>query len=110
MPLRIFGTDLHGPCSPADMLFQSAKHLLTGDIYGYARSDNGTAHPIKYYGETLAACWRKVEYYGGRIYRSGELQPDKIMQFTLGEHVFSVCGDYHKVVPRLCDPSKLRRR
>ena len=65
---------------------------------------------IKYYGETLAACWRKVEYYGGRIYRSGELQPDKIMQFTLGEHVFSVCGDYHKVVPRLCDPSKLRRR
>ena len=62
---------------------------------------------IKYYGETLAACWRKVEYYGGRIYRSGELQPDKIMQFTLGEHVFSVCRAYHKVVPRLCDPSKL---
>ena len=65
---------------------------------------------IKFYGETLAACWRKVEYCGGKIYRSGAEQPDKITQFHLGEHVFSVCGDYGKIVPRRCDPSKLRKR
>ena len=64
---------------------------------------------IKHYGLTLAAYWRKVEYCGGKIYLGGELQPDKITQFTLGDHVFSVCGDYGKIVPRPCDPSKLRR-
>ena len=50
-----------------------------------------------------------MEYCGGKIYLGGELQPDKITQFTLGDHVFSVCGDYGKIVPRPCDPSKLRR-
>lgn len=55
---------------------------------------------IKYYGETLAALWRKVEFYGGRIYRSGVLQDIKITQLKIDNYACSVCGDFTKVVTK----------
>lgn len=51
---------------------------------------------IKYYGEALAALWRKVEFYGGKIYRSGKEEEVKITQVQLDNYVFSICGDFTK--------------
>lgn len=55
---------------------------------------------IKFYGETLAVLWRKVEFYHGKIYRGGAEQENKITQFHIDDYVFSVCGDYSKVVTK----------
>ena len=41
---------------------------------------------IKYYGEALAALWRKVEFYGGKIYRSGKEEEVKITQVQLAKY------------------------
>ena len=51
---------------------------------------------IKYYGEALAALWRKVEFYGGKIYRSGKEEEVRITQVQLDNYVFSICGDFTK--------------
>ena len=52
---------------------------------------------VKFYGETLAAWWRKVEYFGGKIWFCGEETDAHILQFELDGYVFSVCGDYTRV-------------
>ena len=39
---------------------------------------------IKYYGEALAALWRKVEFYGGKIYRSGKEEEVRITRLHEG--------------------------
>ena len=46
---------------------------------------------IKYNGESLAHCWRKVEYLGGEIVFCGEKQDVKITQFVFDNYVFSLC-------------------
>ena len=51
---------------------------------------------IKFYGETLANLWRKVEFYRGNIYLRGELTDAHITQFEMDNYVFSICGDYSK--------------
>ena len=52
---------------------------------------------IKYLGETLADCWRRVEYVGGKIWFRGKLTEAVITQFELDNYVFSVCGEYTKI-------------
>lgn len=52
---------------------------------------------IKFYGETLAALWRKVEYYRGKIYFCGKETDARIRQLELDGYVLSVCGDYTKI-------------
>ena len=51
---------------------------------------------IKYLGEQLAALWRKVEFYRGRIYLRGEDAGVHILQFETENCAFSICGDYTK--------------
>lgn len=58
---------------------------------------------IKFYGETLAALWRKVEFYRGNIYLRGEKTDAHILQFEMDNYVCSVCGDYSKVNLRRID-------
>ena len=58
---------------------------------------------IKFYGETLAALWRKVEFFRGNIYLRGEKTDANILQFEMDNYVFSVCGDYSKVNIRRID-------
>ena len=64
---------------------QTVKLLSSGESY------------VKFYGETLAAWWRKVEYFGGKIWFCGEETDAHILQFELDGYVFSVCGDYTRV-------------
>ena len=59
---------------------------------------------IKFYGETLAALWRKVEFYQGKIYLRGEETDAHILQFEMDNYVFSVCGDYAKLNIRRIEP------
>ena len=51
---------------------------------------------VKFLGETLAACWRKIEFVGGKIYYGGEETDAKILRFDAENTAFSVCGDYQK--------------
>ena len=51
---------------------------------------------IKYLGSTLAADWRKVEFYGGEIYRNGVVQAATLRQFSVQNYAFSVCGNFSK--------------
>ncbi len=63
---------------------------------------------IKFLGETLAAYWRKVEFYGGKIYLRGEPTDVSITQFEMENHIFSICGDYTKTaIHRIELPSTL---
>lgn len=59
---------------------------------------------IKFYGETLAALWRKVEFYQGKIYLRSEETDAHILQFEMDNYVFSVCGDYAKLNIRRIEP------
>lgn len=52
---------------------------------------------IKYHGLTLAADWRRVEYFNGKIYYSGELQQIPVLRQKLEDYTLAVCGDYSKV-------------
>ncbi len=52
---------------------------------------------IKHIGETLAAFWRKVEFYRGEIYCMGEKTDIPILQFEVDNYVFSACGFYSKI-------------
>ena len=52
---------------------------------------------IKFYGETLANMWRKVEFFRGAIYAHGEKTDMNVIQFEMNNYVFSICGDYSKV-------------
>ena len=49
---------------------------------------------VKYLGEQLAALWRKVEFFGGKIYVRGEEAGVPVMQFDLDGYTFSICGAY----------------
>ncbi len=49
---------------------------------------------VKYLGEQLAALWRKVEFFGGKIYVRGEEAGVPVMQFDLDGYTFSICGGY----------------
>ena len=48
-------------------------------------------------GETLAAYWRKVEFYRGKIYFLGDKSDIPVLQFEIGDYVFSACGYYSKI-------------
>ena len=52
---------------------------------------------IKHIGETLAAYWRKVEFYRGKIYFLGDKSDIPVLQFEIGDYVFSACGYYSKI-------------
>ena len=58
---------------------------------------------IKFLGETLAACWRKVEYVDGKIYFRGEDAHINILRFVTENTAFSVCGDYQKYSLKFID-------
>lgn len=58
---------------------------------------------IKHIGETLAAYWRKVEFYRGKIYCSGEDTNIPVVQFELDDYIFSACGFYTKINLRHVD-------
>ena len=47
---------------------------------------------VKYLGEQLAALWRKVEFFGGKIYVRGEEAGVPVLQFDLDGYTFSICG------------------
>ena len=64
---------------------------------------------IKHYGLTLAAYWRKVEYCGGKIYLGGDCSRTRSPSSRSATMCSACGGDYGKIVPRPCDPSKLRR-
>ena len=49
---------------------------------------------VKYLGEQLAALWRKVEFFGGKIYVRGEEAGLPVLQFDLDGYTFSICGGY----------------
>lgn len=49
---------------------------------------------VKYLGEQLAALWRKVEFFGGKIYVRGEEAGVPVLQFDLDGYTFSICGGY----------------
>lgn len=49
---------------------------------------------VKYLGEQLAALWRKVEFFGGKIYVRGEEAGVPVLQFDLDDYTFSICGGY----------------
>lgn len=51
---------------------------------------------IKYVAGSLAAMWRRVEFYGKRIYFLNKPAETNILQFTLDGYSFSVCGAYSK--------------
>lgn len=51
---------------------------------------------IKYLGESLAACWRRVEILNGDVYFRGEKQAVKLLPFTVDNYTFCVCGNYTK--------------
>ena len=55
---------------------------------------------VKYLGETLAACWRKIEYVDGKIFFRGEKTDAHILRFEAENTAFSVCGDYQKYTMR----------
>ncbi len=58
---------------------------------------------IKFWGESLASCWRKVEFLQGNIYFRGEKQEQQITQFTFQNYVFSLCGSDTKYTLRPAD-------
>ena len=49
---------------------------------------------VKYLGEQLAALWRKVEFFGGKIYVRGEEAGVPVLQLDLDGYTFSICGAY----------------
>ena len=49
---------------------------------------------VKYLGEQLAALWRQVEFFGGKIYVRGEEAGVPVLQFDLDGYTFSICGGY----------------
>ena len=49
---------------------------------------------IKYVAGSLAAMWRRVEFYGKEIYFLGKPAGIPVIQFTLDGYSFSVCGKY----------------
>ena len=51
---------------------------------------------IKYIAGTLAAQWRKVEFYRKKIYFLGNPQDVNILQFTLEGYSFSLCGNFSR--------------
>lgn len=55
---------------------------------------------IKYIAGSLAALWRRVEYYGNEIYFLGKAVNLPLMQFTLDGYSFSVCGNFSKYTLR----------
>ncbi len=58
---------------------------------------------VKYLGEQLAALWRKVEFYRGKIYLRGEEANVPLLQFEAENYVFSICGEYTKYSLRCVD-------
>ena len=72
---------------------EKAEIHSTADFYAHWTARESY---VKFLGETLAACWRKIEYVGGRIYFCGEETDAKILRFDAENAAFSVCGDYQK--------------
>ncbi len=48
---------------------------------------------IKLYGLTLAELWRRVEFFGGKIYVDGEIKPVKITRYIFWCGVGAVCAE-----------------
>ena len=72
---------------------EKAEIHSTADFYAHWTARESY---VKFLGETLAACWRKIEYVGGKIYFGGEKTDAKVMRFDTENTAFSVCGDYQK--------------
>lgn len=72
---------------------EKSEILSVGDFYTHWTAKESY---IKFFGETLANLWRKVEFYRGHIYLRGELTDAHITQFEIDYYVFSICGDYSK--------------
>ena len=55
---------------------------------------------IKYIAGSLAALWRRVEFYGGKVYFLNKEVKVPVMQFMIDGHACSVCGDFSKYALR----------
>ena len=89
--------NLDGKARPAVLNKFSEREMAeihsTADFYAHWTARESY---VKFLGETLAACWRKIEYVGGKIYFGGEKTDAKVMRFDTENTAFSVCGDYQK--------------
>ena len=72
---------------------EKSEILTTSDFYAHWTARESY---IKFLGATLAATWRRVEYYGGRIYFIGQPAPQKILNFSHENYTFCVCGNYSR--------------
>ena len=72
---------------------EKSEILTTSDFYVHWTARESY---IKFLGATLAATWRRVEYYGGRIYFIGQPAPQKILNFSHENYTFCVCGNYSR--------------
>lgn len=48
---------------------------------------------IKLYGSTLAEMWKRVEFFGGKIYVDGDIRPVKITHYAFWCGVGAVCAE-----------------
>ena len=72
---------------------ERAEIFSTQDFYAHWTARESY---VKFYGESLAAWWRKVEFFDKKIWFCGAQTDAKISQFELEGYVFSICGDYSK--------------
>ena len=80
---------------------EQSEIAATSDFYAHWTARESY---IKYLGETLASCWRKVEYYRGRIYFRGAEADVKITQFEAENFIFSLCAKETKYTLRRIEP------
>lgn len=59
---------------------------------------------VKYLGGSLAALWRHIEFFGGKLYVDGAETGVRVTQFDRGGYAFSFCGNYAKYSFRRADP------
>ncbi len=76
---------------------EKAEIQSTADFYAHWTARESF---IKYLGATLSAYWRKVEYWQGQIYFSGERSNVPVMQFEIDGFIFSACGNFSKLTMR----------
>ncbi len=97
--------DLTGKARPAVLAKFSARERgeisSTRDFYCHWTARESY---VKYLAGSLAALWRHVEWYGGRIYLDGKEEPVRVTQFEREGCSFSFCGDYARYTLRRADP------
>lgn len=80
---------------------EQSEIATTSDFYAHWTARESY---IKYLGETLASCWRKVEFYRGRIFFCGKETAVKITQFETENYIFSLCGTETKYTLHPIEP------